>query len=84
MPPRPEDAVLAAAADRFGTPAHVHLTDAIETRIAELRAAFGRWFAPSHAMKWNPNPGLLAWLAPRVDHIDVSSPGEFRLAVDAG
>ena len=35
-------------------------------------------------MKCNPNPGLLAWLAPRVDLIDVSSIGEFRAAVAAG
>lgn len=78
------DALLARAAERFGTPAFVYLTDAIETRLAELRAATGRWFDLSYAMKCNPNPGLMRWLAERVPYLDVSSAGEFRAALAAG
>lgn len=78
------DRLLETAAARFGTPAYVYLTDRIEARIALLRATFGRWFALSFAMKCNPNPALLAWLAPRVELIDVSSAGEFALACGAG
>ena len=78
------DAVLSAAADRYGTPAYVYLTDAIEARLTELRSCLGGWFAISYAMKCNPNPALLSWLAPRVDLIDVSSAGEFALAASAG
>ncbi|MCF3974885.1 type III PLP-dependent enzyme [Paracoccus salsus] len=84
---RPEadtDRILAAAADRFGTPAYVYLTDVIEARLAALESAFGRWFRLSYAMKCNPNPALLSWLADRVPYIDVSSGGEFVLATDAG
>ena len=32
------DRHLAAAADRFGTPAYVYFTDVIEARLAGLRA----------------------------------------------
>jgi len=78
------DAVLGRVAENFGTPAYVYLTDAIEQRLAELRARMGRWFSFSYAAKSNPNPELLRWLAPRVETIDVSSLGEFRLARAAG
>lgn len=76
--------MLAAAAERFGTPCYVYFTDRIEARLADLRAAFGRWFTLSYAVKSNPNPALLAWLEPRVDLLDVSSGGEFQLATAAG
>ena len=78
------DRCLTRVADKIGTPAFVYLADDIDTRLDELRARLGPWFVFSYAMKCNPNPGLLAWLAPRVDLIDVSSIGEFRAAVAAG
>ncbi len=84
MPGPDLDSILAGAAERFGTPAYIYLTDAIEARLTELRASLGAWFDVSYAMKCNPNPALLAWLAPRVDLIDVSSGGEFALACEAG
>lgn len=77
------DRLLAEAADRFGTPAYVYFAVEIETRLADLRRAFDRWFAISFAVKSNPNPALLAWLRTRVDFLDVSSAGEFCLARDA-
>ncbi|WP_241427700.1 type III PLP-dependent enzyme [Fertoeibacter niger] len=82
--PDATDRLLAEAAARFGTPAYVYFTDAVEERLALLRATFGRWFALSYAMKCNPNPALLTWLEPRVELIDVSSGGEFQLACAAG
>lgn len=84
MPGPDLDSILAGAARRFGTPAYVYLTDAIEARLNELRANLGAWFDISYAMKCNPNPALLAWLAQRVDLIDVSSGGEFAMACAAG
>lgn len=78
------DAVLSEAAERFGTPAFVYFTAPIAQRLAELRAALGPWFVFSYAMKCNPNPALLRWLAGQVDLLDVSSIGEFRLARAAG
>jgi diaminopimelate decarboxylase len=84
MPGPDLDSILAGAAEQFGTPAYIYLTDAIEARLTELRASLGAWFDVSYAMKCNPNPALLGWLAPRVDLIDVSSGGEFALARAAG
>lgn len=78
------DRHLAAAADRFGTPAYVYFTDVIEARLAGLRAALGRWFAVSYAVKSNPNPALLDWMRDRLDYLDISSGGEFGLARQAG
>ena len=82
--PHPADALLTQAADRFGTPAYVYFADAIAARLADLSAHLGRWFDLSYAMKCNPNPALLAWLAPRVPFLDVSSGGEFARARAAG
>ncbi|TNC49137.1 type III PLP-dependent enzyme [Rubellimicrobium rubrum] len=78
------DDLLREVADAIGTPAYVYLTDAIERRLSELRAALGPWFSFSYAAKCNPNPELLRWLADRVERVDVSSIGEFRLAQAAG
>lgn len=83
--PEPDiDRILTDAADRFGTPSYVYLTDLVEDRIAALESAFGRWFRLSYAMKCNPNPALLSWLRSRVPFIDVSSGGEFLLVQSAG
>jgi len=78
------DRVLADAANQFGTPAYVYLTDLIEERLALLRSHLGRWFSISYAMKSNPNPALVQWLADRADMIDVSSGGEAAAAIAAG
>jgi diaminopimelate decarboxylase len=78
------DASLERAAAAFGTPAYVYFTAPIEARVADLREAFGGRFALSYAAKSNPNPALLAWLADRVELLDVSSIGELRLGLRAG
>ena len=78
------DPLLAAAAERFGTPAYVYLTDRIDQRADRLAQDFGRWFRLSYAVKANPNPALLGWLRGRVPLLDVSSIGEVRRALAAG
>ena len=75
---------LAAAAQRFGTPAYVYFADEIAARLDGLRQAFGRWFAVSYAVKSNPNPALLGWMRAHLDYLDVSSGGEFALSQQAG
>ncbi len=45
------DKILGRVAENFGTPAFVYLTDAIEQRLAELRARMGQWFSFSYAAK---------------------------------
>ncbi|WP_347266554.1 type III PLP-dependent enzyme [Paracoccus sp. (in: a-proteobacteria)] len=78
------DRHLAAAAARFGTPAYVYASDVIAARLAHLRAHLGRWFEISFAVKSNPNPALLGWMLENVEHLDISSGGEFALARQAG
>jgi diaminopimelate decarboxylase len=78
------DTVLRRAAEQFGTPSFVYFTDRIEERIALLRESFGNRFGLSYAVKSNPNPAMLRWLNGRIDYLDISSIGEFRLALAAG
>ena len=78
------DAVLASVADEFGSPAYVYFTDHIEGQIETLRTIFDNRFSISYAAKSNPNPGLLAWLATRIENLDISSIGEMRLGKQAG
>lgn len=75
---------LKTASDRFPTPLYVYFTRQIEDRIALLRESFGHRFALSFAVKSNPNPALLNWLNGRIEHLDISSSGELRLALRAG
>jgi diaminopimelate decarboxylase len=78
------DTWLTQVADRHGTPCFVYFTAPIETRIADLDQAFGGRFDLSFAVKANPNPGMLAWLEPRIPLLDISSIGEMRLALRSG
>jgi len=78
------DQWLQTVGDRFGTPAFVYFAQRVDQRIAQLRQTLGQWFALSFAVKSNPNPALLGWLNGRIDHLDISSIGELRLAIGAG
>lgn len=78
------DRWLALAAERHGTPCFVYFTAPIEQRIAALDQAFGGRFDLSFAVKANPNPAMLEWLAPRIPLLDISSIGEMRLALRSG
>jgi diaminopimelate decarboxylase len=78
---RTASALVAEAGD---TPLFVYSTDALTRRIAELRAAMPKKLALHYAMKGNPFPPLLAWMAGRVDGFDVASGGELQLAMAAG
>lgn len=78
------DETLREVKARFGTPSFVYFTKPIEQRAAELRRSFGARFLLSFAVKCNPNPGLLSWLARHVDRVDVSSFGELELCRRAG
>jgi diaminopimelate decarboxylase len=66
------------------TPLFVYSTDALTRRIAELRAAMPSALAIHYAMKANPFPALLRFMADRVDGFDVASGGELDLALAAG
>jgi diaminopimelate decarboxylase len=52
--------------------------------VAELRAILPAEVKLHYAMKANPMPAVVGWMAQRVDGIDVASAGELKVALDAG
>lgn len=56
----------------------------VERRILRLRELLGPDLRLYYAVKANPNPELLKWMARWTDGADVSSGGELKLALDAG
>lgn len=71
-------------AERFGTPFYAYDSARIARRIAELRAELPAGLALHYAIKANPHPPLLGYLAERVDGFDVASKGEMQAALTAG
>jgi len=67
-----------------GTPFYVYDRARIAQRIAEVRAILPANVQLHYAIKANPMPALLEYLAARVDGFDVASAGELKLALDAG
>jgi diaminopimelate decarboxylase len=53
-------------------------------RVGELRAALPKAVKLHYAMKANPMPAVVAFMAGLVDGIDVASAGELKVALDAG
>lgn len=66
-----------------GTPLFVYDRALIAERISAVRAALPG-VALHYAIKANPLPALVAWLAARVDGLDVASGGELTLALASG
>jgi diaminopimelate decarboxylase len=56
----------------------------IRSRVRELRHALPRAVKLHYAMKANPMPALVGFMAGLVDGIDVASAGELKVALDAG
>ena len=75
---------LLHAAEAFGTPLYVYDLDAVHLRIDTLEDLFGSRFGISYAIKANPNPALLASIAPRLSTFDASSWHEVERALAAG
>jgi diaminopimelate decarboxylase len=73
-----------AWAAELDTPCFLYDRALIERRIAELRAALPPEVRLHYAVKANPLPELVAWIAPRVDGLDVASGGELAMALAAG
>jgi diaminopimelate decarboxylase len=74
--------VLAA---RIGqTPFYAYERRLLRERVAQLRAALPRAVKLHYAMKANPMPAVVGFMAGLVDGIDVASAGELQVALDAG
>ena len=76
---------LTALVARVGrTPFYAYDRRLLDARVQALRAALPRDVSLHYAMKANPMPALVGFMAERVDGIDVASGGELGVALDAG
>ncbi len=76
---------LSTLAARVGqTPFYAYSRGLLRARVAELRAALPREVKLHYAMKANPMPAVVQFMAGLVDGIDVASAGELKVALDAG
>jgi diaminopimelate decarboxylase len=76
---------LSVLAARVGqTPFYAYDRGLLRQRVAQLRAHFPAGVKLHYAMKANPMPALVGFMAPLVDGIDVASAGELKVALDAG
>lgn len=80
----PGCSLLERVAQRHGTPLYVHSRPLIARQIDALRAALPADLALLYAVKANPDPAVVACLAPRVDGCDVTSASEIAVALQAG
>lgn len=76
---------LAQLAARIGrTPFYAYDRNLLKARVTELRAALPASVKLHFAMKANPLPAVVGFMAGLVDGIDVASGGELKVALDAG
>jgi diaminopimelate decarboxylase len=66
------------------TPFYAYDRGLLQQRVALLRAALPVGVKLHYAMKANPMPALVGFMAGQVDGIDVASAGELKVALDAG
>ena len=76
---------LTRLAARVGqTPFFAYDRGLLRQRVAHLRHALPAGIKLHYAMKANPMPAVVGWMAGLVDGIDVASAGELQVALDAG
>lgn len=76
---------LSLLAERVGqTPFYAYDRGLLRERVAQLRAALPKQVKLHYAMKANPLPAVVGWMAGLVDGIDVASAGELQVALNAG
>ena len=66
------------------TPFYAYDRSLLDRRVAELRAALPAEIKIHYAMKSNPMPAVVDYMAKRVDGIDVASANELKVALDSG
>ncbi|MCU0921629.1 MAG: pyridoxal-dependent decarboxylase, exosortase A system-associated, partial [Burkholderiaceae bacterium] len=76
---------LSLLAQRVGqTPFYAYDRSLLCERVATLRTALPSDIKLHYAMKANPMPAVVGFMAGLVDGIDVASAGELKVALDAG
>ncbi len=90
-PRRPDGEILIAGrplsqvvAEVGSTPCYLYDRQRLAERAGQLRAAFPERVLLHYAIKANPRPALVGFLAGHVDGFDVASGGELRVTLDAG
>lgn len=76
--------VSRVAAMAGSTPFYAYDRSVIERRLSMLRRLLPPGVQLHYAMKANPMPALVDFMAQRVDGLDVASGGELRVALDSG
>jgi diaminopimelate decarboxylase len=66
------------------TPFYAYDRSVMKTRVAEVRQMLPASIQLHYAMKANPMPALVGFMAGLTDGIDVASGGELKVALDAG
>lgn len=76
---------ISQLAERVGqTPFYAYDRNLLTSRVGELRALLPSCIKLHYAMKANPMPAVVGFMASLVDGIDVASAGELKIALDAG
>ena len=76
---------LSRLAERVGqTPFYAYDRSVLRSQVAALRSALPMGIKLHYAMKANPMPAVVCFMAGQVDGIDVASAGELKVALDAG
>lgn len=76
---------LTVLAERVGqTPFYAYERSLLESRVSTLRTTLPSNIELHFAMKANPMPAIVNFMAGLVDGIDVASSGELKIALDAG
>ncbi|MEO6626073.1 MAG: pyridoxal-dependent decarboxylase, exosortase A system-associated [Burkholderiaceae bacterium] len=76
---------LSLLAVRVGqTPFYAYDRGLLRARVSELRSALPTGVKLHYAMKANPMPAVVSFMAALVDGVDVASAGELKVALDAG
>src|SRR3990167_5253194 len=76
---------LSLLAARVGqTPFYAYDRALLQARVAALRSVLPAEVKLHYAMKANPMPAVVGWMAGLVDGVDVASAGELAVALDAG
>ena len=76
---------ISRLAERVGqTPFYAYDRELLRSRVAELRSTLPDSVKLHFAMKANPMPAVVGYMAGLVDGIDVASAGELKIALDAG
>lgn len=66
------------------TPFYAYVRRYIRERVEQLRSILPREIRLHYAIKANPMPAVVAYVASLVDGLDVASANEMRVALDAG